>query len=169
MEKGTDHNYDNDAKSELAPLLLGPMDAAQTAQKCRRSKRFVALLVSVTAAAAAMTVLPTGSFEPKITFDRFICVLFCPGYKTQEIRGMPLAVVGCVWEWLKSLQHPPSPDRQYCVPLGQENTCHGYSYALEDSPGAIGIDCIKGQACDDHGSAKAVSHGQDTVPSLLKV
>ena len=52
------HNYENDDNHELAPLLLVLIDDTKHDKQCRHSKRLVALLLVVSATAAAAGVHP---------------------------------------------------------------------------------------------------------------
>ena len=143
MENRNENNYEKDDEHELSPLLLVPIDAAPTTKKSPGSKRFVALLlVSATAAAAAMTVLLYCSLITGVNPIVFPAVSSVFGTGRAKQQGE-----WCAGFWYAAcddnLSCFMSENSNYCVPNGQKNACCGSSWADV----AAGIDCGPGLSC----------------------
>lgn len=135
MENGNEKEYENDDKHELSPLLLVPMmDEAQNAKKSRGGKCFVALLllvVSATMAAAASTGLhPIVSAFPALVGHSGKQGDWCDGFWFDACGDKLSCFMG--------------GNSNYCVPMGQEGACCGFSWGNS----AAGIDCLAGLSCD---------------------
>ena len=126
---------------ELSPLLLVPIGDAKNAKQSRHSNRFVALLlVSATAAAAAVMVLMNYSLRRGVNpIVSALSSLLGTGRTKGESCASP-------W-WNACGDHLSCYDngsRRYCVPMGQNYACCGW-----DGDEASGVDCLKGLYCDD--------------------
>ena len=145
MENGNGYNCKNDNTHELSPLLLVPMmEDAQTAKRSRGGKRFIALLLVVSTAAAAMTVLLHGSLSVGGTP---IVSVFSPLLGNGRKRG---EWCDDIWwnacgDGLSCFEGGHLGNGKYCVPVGELNACCGWSGDYE----AEGIDCGKDLKCDN--------------------
>ena len=153
MENGNETKYENDDQQEFSPLLLvSNIDDATTVKKFRGGKRFVALLLLVVSATAAAAAAMKIGVNPLVSsFSALVCTKhhgkqgdWCDGIWYDACGGGLSCFMGGT--------------HNYCVPMGQENACCGWSGLFSDDY-ASGVDCIKDFKCDSR------NDGDDTEPT----